>query len=141
MSQPPWLWHRDFVIPSHTELGGAVIHQVLAELQRRQWSERDCFGIHLALDEALINAIKHGNGMDGSKSVYVGCWLSSDRLRVEVRDEGLGFDPAAVPDPTADDRLDIPNGRGIMLMRKFMSRVDFSPCGNCVVMEKCRNGC
>ena len=138
MSNPLWLWEQQYVIPSHPGAGGEVIRRVLAELERCNWPERDRFDVHLAMEEALVNAIKHGNLSDRAKSVYVACRLADALLQIEVRDEGPGFDPLELPNPTDEDRLDLPNGRGVMLMRSFMSRVEYSPRGNCVWMEKCR---
>lgn len=88
------------------------------------------------MEEAIANAVKHGNRLDPSKQIHVTCRLGTSGLYVEVADEGEGFDPSAVPDPTAPDRLEEPSGRGIMLMRSFMDRVEFSPRGNCVKLEK-----
>jgi serine/threonine-protein kinase RsbW len=61
-----------------------------------------------------------------------------DEMRIEVEDEGSGFDPSAVPDCTLEDRLDVPSGRGVMLMRSFMTSVAFNARGNRVTMEKKR---
>ena len=92
----------------------------------------------MPLEEALVNAIKHGNGCDVSKTVHVVCELTKDRLFVQIEDEGPGFDPDNVPDCTGADRLEMPCGRGVLLMRSFMSSVEFRDKGNCVVMTKCR---
>ena len=78
----------------------------------------------------------HGNGCDAGKNVHVVCLLGGDRIRIEITDEGRGFDPSALPDPTCDDHLHAPCGRGVMLMRAFMSRVEFNARGNGVTMEK-----
>jgi serine/threonine-protein kinase RsbW len=96
------------------------------------------FCVQLAMEEALVNAIKHGNREDATKQVRVHCALSAERIRIEISDEGPGFDPTAVPDPTDDSRLEVPCGRGLLLMRSFMSLVEFNAAGNCVVMEKHR---
>ena len=64
--------------------------------------------------------------------------MSPERLWIQIRDEGAGFNPEEVPDPTDPDHLEIPSGRGIMLMRAFMTRVEYNDLGNCVVMEKQR---
>jgi serine/threonine-protein kinase RsbW len=111
----------------------------MEQLGRQRWPERDVFSIRLAVEEALVNAIKHGNQFDTSKRVYVTCSLSPARLRVEIADEGQGFDPNSLPDPTDPENLDMPCGRGIMLMRSFMSRVEFNETGNRVVLEKDRS--
>jgi serine/threonine-protein kinase RsbW len=72
--------------------------------------------------------------------VTVTCWLSQDLFRIEIEDQGEGFDPDAVPDPTSPERLEEPTGRGIMLMRTFMSKVAYNSKGNGVVLEKRRSG-
>jgi serine/threonine-protein kinase RsbW len=87
----------------------------------------------------MINAIKHGNHYDAAKSVEISCEIFADRIRIEIQDQGKGFDLSAVPDPTDPDNLESPCGRGIMLMRSFMSRVEFNENGNRVIMEKERS--
>jgi serine/threonine-protein kinase RsbW len=131
-------WSTSLTLPSLRGAGKPFIGELLAELSRCGWSDQEIFGVHLAVEEALVNAIKHGNRLDESKQVRVCCRLHPDRLWIEITDEGCGFDPQCVPDCTADENLDVPNGRGIMLMRSFMSRVEYSPQGNCVVLEKQR---
>jgi len=103
--------------------------------------EYDIFSIKLALEEALINAIKHGNQMDRAKKVHISYRITSDRFDVTVSDEGRGFDPAEVPDPTAVENLERPSGRGLMLMRHYMTEVRYNPLGNSVTMSKIRYGC
>ena len=73
--------------------------------------------------------------MQGRTSTSFAC-LGGDRIRIEITDEGRGFDPSALPDPTCGDHLHAPCGRGVMLMRAFMSRVEFNARGNAVIMEK-----
>lgn len=97
------------------------------------------FAIRLALDEALSNAIWHGNGQDPAKQVVVEYEVDDHSVAVSVRDQGPGFNPNVVPDPTRDENLEKPNGRGIMLMRAYMSDVRFSDCGNCVTLVKERH--
>ena len=102
------------------------------EVTQGQWEA-------LAVDEALVNAICHGNGHDETKRVRFTSHLSPDRVRVEISDEGAGFDPDSLPDPTAPNRIGCPGGRGVLLMRAFMSRVEFSDHGSRVVLEKDRD--
>lgn len=85
-----------------------------------------------------MNAIKHGNRGDLSKSVRVFCEVSDARTYIEIHDQGVGFDPAAVPDPLAEENLDKASGRGLLLMRQFMSRVEFRDHGRLLVLEKQR---
>ena len=134
----PWLWLYDRVITSDAKLARQVLDELLAQLEAHHWHQRDIFAVHLAAEEALVNAIQHGNRADAHKHVRIACRLSDDLFRIEISDEGRGFDPAVLPDPTCADQLHHPCGRGVMLMRAFMSRVEFNERGNSVVMEKDR---
>lgn len=113
-----------------------LLDELLSRLGENGWPEEDKFGIHLAVEEALMNAIKHGNQRDPEKFVDVKYYLSAEMLRVAITDEGEGFDPNDVPDPTLDENLELPSGRGLMLMRTFMSFVEYNAKGNGVLMEK-----
>ena len=113
--------------------------EIESALHRASFAEHDIFAIKLALEEALVNAIKHGNNLDRSKSVHVNCRICSERFEVQITDEGPGFDPEDVPDPTADENLERPCGRGIMLMRAFMTSIEYNAAGNRVVLEKHRS--
>jgi serine/threonine-protein kinase RsbW len=123
-------------MPSVRGAGKPFVNDLLRELSRHGWSDQDIFGVHLAVEEALVNAIKHGNQLDQNKEVRVCCQLFPERLWLAITAEGSGFAPLCGPDCTAEENLDVPNGRGIMLMRSFMSRVEYSPEGNRVVLEK-----
>lgn len=136
MTEPNWTWLSEQVIPSDSAAASQVIEELLAQLQQDNWDAQEVFGIRLAMDEAMVNAIRHGNGRDENKRVRVACRVSPDRVRVEIADEGPGFDPGQVPDCTHPDFIDRPCGRGIMLMKCFMSRVEYNAVGNAVLMEK-----
>ncbi len=126
-------------IPSDTVAGQEVQERIIAVLESLNYPPRDVFGVRLALEEALINAIKHGNSMDPNKRVTVICQIREESLRIEIEDEGEGFCLSDVPDPTAEANLDRPCGRGIMLMRAFLSVVEYNEMGNKVVLEKIRS--
>ena len=129
------------VIPSDPAEARSIQEQVEQLLQEREAHDHDIFSIRLAMEEALINAIKHGNQMDRSKKVEVSYRLHADRFEVAIVDEGEGFDPTDVPDPTAIENLERPCGRGLMLMRHYMSEVQYNARGNAVTMSKVlRNG-
>jgi serine/threonine-protein kinase RsbW len=89
----------------------------------------------VAVRESVVNAIKHGNRQDEAKRVHVRFTIHDRALEVEVRDEGRGFDPAAVVDPLAPENLLRAYGRGIFFMRQFMDEVthSFPPRGGTVV--------
>ena len=139
MSTECWIWQSEHVIPSETAAAQRVLKEVVDKLRQSGWIQHDVFSVQLAVEEALVNAIKHGNRHDPSKQVRVCCRMSGNVLRIEIADEGNGFDPAAVPDPTDDEHICSPSGRGVMLMRNFMSRVEFNEAGNRVLMEKYRH--
>lgn len=86
----------------------------------------------VGIAEALANAMIYGNGRDPAKRVRVEVELSSAQVSVVVRDEGGGFDPGVVPDPTLPENLENTGGRGIFLIRELMDEVDYTGCGNCV---------
>ena len=138
MTEEHWDWQHEWTIPSRAGASRCVEEEIIHHLEDQHWSARDVFSVRLALEEALVNAIKHGNHFDGTKSVQVACQLSSGRLRIAIADEGDGFEPGDVPDPTDPAFIDRPSGRGIMLMRTFMTRVDFNARGNQVILEKVR---
>lgn len=138
MADAPWLWQLERSIPSDTAAATALLEELLAALRTHGWRPQDVFGIHLAVHEALVNAVLHGNRLDARKQVHVACRLSRETCRVEVADEGRGFDLGRLPDCTTPARLEAPNGRGIPLMRAFMSRVSYDGCGNKVILEKDR---
>jgi len=100
------------------------------------YGEGPAFAIKLALEEGINNAIKHGNGFDASKSVEIAYNMSHQEVAITITDQGCGFDPGAVPDPTTDENLEKPCGRGIMLMRAYMDEVRFNEQGNQVFLLK-----
>ena len=92
------------------------------------------FNLRVALSEALSNAIVYGNGLDPSKSVDVRIEVADRGIAVHVCDQGAGFNPAAVPDPTLPDRLERPDGRGLFLIRQLVDDVSFNDRGNSICM-------
>ena len=138
MAKEHWIWRCDRTIPSDTGAGRAVLRELLGQLQAGHWAENDVFDIHLAAEEALVNAIKHGNRYAPDRRVRIRCRLADKLIRIEITDEGDGFDPSKIPNPTDRDRLETPGGRGVMLMKAFMSRVEYNARGNRVVLEKSR---
>ncbi|MFO0850624.1 MAG: ATP-binding protein [Gemmataceae bacterium] len=130
----------EVVIPSDLAEGRRVQDDIEAALQSAGYGDRDIFAIKLALEEALVNAIKHGNQMDPGKRVSVWYTVAADRFDVKIADEGPGFNPADVPDPTQPENLERPCGRGVFLIRNLMTTVEYLGVGNVVTMSKLRNG-
>ena len=139
MSEHRWSWTTNTTLPSRVGAHLSCMHEILDQLSRLGWQGRDLFGIELALEESLTNAIRHGNKFDESKQVYVECKVSPDRFQISVRDEGAGFEPEDVPDCTAMENLECCGGRGVALIKAFMTRVEYNAAGNCVTMEKARS--
>jgi serine/threonine-protein kinase RsbW len=131
-------WRLAIDLPSERGVTRRVTDGLLEQLGAFGWSPSDVFAIHLAVEEAIVNAIVHGNRLDPAKRVHVECEVSRDLARVAITDEGEGFDPKLVPDCTLDERLECPGGRGVMLMRSFMTRIEYNAKGNAVVLEKTR---
>jgi serine/threonine-protein kinase RsbW len=140
MNDPGLLFPTDVVIRSDPAEARRVQEEIARRLKACQYSEHEVFSIKLAVEEALVNAMKHGNRMDPAKRVRVAYRVSPERFDVLIADEGPGFNPASVPDPTATENLERPGGRGLMLMRHYMNEVSFNACGNSVCMSKLRNG-
>jgi serine/threonine-protein kinase RsbW len=89
------------------------------------FGEDDALNVGIAVREAVINAIRHGNRMEASRKVDVLLRVRPMSITARIRDEGEGFDPAATPDPTAETNLLQTSGRGILLIRAVVDDVDF----------------
>ncbi len=112
----------------------STIDPILPLLGTVGFSEREMFAVRLALEEALVNAIKHGHKSDPSKEVQLRYQLSADCFLVEIEDQGPGFEPQTVPDPLALENLERSSGRGLLLIRHYMTWVRYNARGNCVTM-------
>ncbi|RCS54836.1 ATP-binding protein [Bremerella cremea] len=134
-----WLWSTVETIPSDTGEGQRLIKELLTQLELAEWASHDSFGIHLAAEEAIVNAIKHGNKQDPNKSVHVDIRVGKQEVMIHITDEGPGFNPEAVPDPTLDENLDVPSGRGVMLIKAYMTDVQYNEQGNSVRMTKTKS--
>ena len=107
------------------------VQRTVAEaLAARGYDPDAVFAIRLCLEEALVNGFRHGNRFEPGLVVKFRASIAPRECTFEVEDQGEGFDPGGVPDPTADENLEIPSGRGIMLMRAYMSEVEYLPPGN-----------
>ena len=128
----------EVTIPSDLAEARRIQNLIEEALQASAYSEHDIFSIKLALEEALVNAIKHGNQMDPDKRVVVNYQVTTERFDIRITDEGNGFNPDDVPDPTAPENLERPCGRGLLLIRGFMTEVIYHGRGNSVSMCKVR---
>lgn len=124
-----------FVLRYRREEIEAAEQALLQAIERHGYDRAAVFAIRLALEEALSNAFKHGNKEDAAKVVRLNCDVSESEVAIEVEDQGAGFDPDSVPDPTESENVEIPCGRGLKLMRAFMTEVRIDPPGNRVRMR------
>jgi serine/threonine-protein kinase RsbW len=113
-----------------------VCKWILPKLEANKFSQEDIFAVHLAIEEAFINAIKHGNKMNADKEVKIGYSVSPDKVEISMTDQGSGFDPEAVPDPRLGENLYKSGGRGLLLMQSYMDVVEFNKRGNRVRMVR-----
>ncbi|MBN3041140.1 MAG: ATP-binding protein [Candidatus Omnitrophica bacterium] len=94
------------------------------------------FDIKLALEEALINAVKYGNKSDKEKCVFVKIEATDQELVIEIKDQGQGFDFNNVASPTSQDNLEKLSGRGVFLIKNFMDKVEYFDKGSKIRMVK-----
>lgn len=113
-----------------------VADDIMVQVHQSAYDTDTAFAIKLSLEEALTNAIKHGNANDPSKSITIWHCIRTDCIVLGVADEGRGFSPDEVPDPTADENLERPCGRGLFLIKRYMTLASHNPCGNEVWMLK-----
>jgi serine/threonine-protein kinase RsbW len=100
------------------------------------FTDEALFAIRLTVEEALVNAVRHGNGLDETRVVDVEWTIDDRRFVITITDCGCGFDPADLPDPTAVENLSRPSGRGVMLMKCYMDEVSYNTDGNAVTLTK-----
>ena len=99
-------------------------------------SDEVTFDVKLAVQEAVVNAAEHGNEYDENKSVCICCEATDEAIKVTVVDEGPGFDPCCVPDPTLPENILRESGRGVFLMRSLCDEVCYSDKGTKVTIVK-----
>lgn len=88
--------------------------------------------ILISLTEAVNNAMVHGNQMDDRKKIMVSCNEETDHLELFISDEGSGFDPFNLPDPTSEERIESEGGRGVFLMKQLTHEIHFLNHGRTV---------
>ncbi|MGQ9631136.1 MAG: response regulator [bacterium] len=125
-----------FKFPSDPTLVGGVIYHIINNVEAFGY---EVSNIRLSLDEAITNAIEHGNKLDPQKTVGVRCGIDGERFWARVEDEGDGFRWREIPDPRSMEALFEKRGRGIFLMRYYMDEINFNDKGNVVTMIKYRS--
>jgi serine/threonine-protein kinase RsbW len=126
-------------LPSRLNIIPEFILKVIDKIKPLCLQEEEIFNIKLSLHEALVNAIKHGNKQNPDLAVEVNISVQDNRLVMELRDKGEGFNFENIPDPTKNENLRHPTGRGIFLIRNLMDQVDFFDHGRGIKMIKLLN--
>lgn len=135
---PQVLWERS--IPSSIELKQEVIDGVFAVMREHTLvATDDEHWLALCLDEALVNAILHGNEADETVPVRIQVGLDGDQWIIRIDDQGDGFAADDVPDQDDSENLLLEHGRGIRLMREWLDRLCYYRRGSTIVMAKVRN--
>jgi len=127
---------RSMILENSPSVIMATCEQVVSELKANGFDEDSIFGVHLSLNEALINALNHGNKNDPAREIELDYLITADRIEISVADQGKGFDPDAVPDPRREENLYKGVGRGLLLIRSYMNVVEFNDRGNRVRMVR-----
>lgn len=126
------------VVGSTSSAIRGVCGRILAKLEDEKFSEEDVFAVRLALEEAFLNAVRHGNKMDPCKRIKIEYSVDLNKVEVSITDEGTGFDPDAVPDPRCGANIYKTDGRGLLLIRSYMNVVEFNERGNRLHMVRYR---
>lgn len=129
---------QDTTIPNSTQVElprdrariDSLIERILDLAAEHGFDKGSVFAIRLALEEAITNAFEHGHSRLRDEQVRVEYRIDPAAVDVAVEDRGPGFDPAKLPDPTLEENLAKPSGRGVMLMRAYMTEVRFNSTGN-----------
>ena len=130
-------FHVEALMPSEIKAISPLVDRLMRLIKASRCIVGSEPAVELALREALNNAVIHGNGMDARKLVHVQCRCQlGDGVFIIVTDQGQGFDPNAVPDLSAAEKLEAEHGRGIYLMKSAMDEVSFERGGSEVHMRK-----
>ena len=124
------------VVNSKSSAVVEVCKEILSKLEEHNFDKDDIFAVHLTLEEAFLNAVKHGNKMDPTKKVKIDYSVSSEKVEITITDEGDGFEPESVDDPRFGAGLYEPGGRGLLLMNSYMDIVKYNEEGNSVYMVR-----
>jgi serine/threonine-protein kinase RsbW len=125
-----------FTIPSVPAAIHDVHKRIMDEVERHHYGEQSAFAIRLALEEGLMNAVKHGNKLDASKTVHVEAKVTPKQTEIVIEDQGAGFERKDVPDPCAEENLLKCSGRGLLLMEAYMDKIQYTHGGRRVKMIK-----
>jgi serine/threonine-protein kinase RsbW len=125
-------------IPTDFAAGFEIQQRIIEACEKQGFTPDEIFALKIATEEALVNAIKHGNKLDKAKTVRIEASVTPDWVHVEIEDQGAGFDRMSIPDPLADENIEKPSGRGILLIESYMTEVHWTRGGRRLHMVKRR---
>ena len=126
----------EFVFPSAIGLMHCILDYLMKRVEKVGVINPENSNLFIALDEAFVNAVKHGNKFDANKIVKVSAEVSTKEARFTVEDEGEGFDVNSIPDPTNPENLFKSSGRGVLFIHNIMDEVTYNERGNRLTMVK-----
>ncbi len=115
-----------------------VQHAILGTMESFKYVEEDLFAVRIAIEEAIANAVLHGHQGDQERLIDIEWTITEKEVSMVVCDSGRGYDESSVPDPTADENLTLPSGRGLAMINAFMSDVSISDGGRRIEMARKR---
>ena len=124
------------MMPSQLELVDGFVSSLLKRIPQLNEDKDTLFNIKLALHEAIINAVKHGNKMNRNLPVQVDIKKEEEQVIIQVKDQGDGFDYKNLPDPITPENIEKLNGRGLFLIQNAMDRVEYADGGRIIKMVK-----
>ena len=126
----------EFELPTAISLMHIVLEYLLKRVEKLGVINPDRSNLFVALDEAFVNAVKHGNKYDTHKMVRITAEVSRLEARFTIEDEGEGFDVTGIPDPLDPDNLFKTSGRGVLFIYNIMDEVMYNERGNRLTMVK-----
>lgn len=131
-------WHEkiEFEVPSQISLMHSILDYLMKRVEKSGVINPENSNLFIALDEAFVNAVKHGNKYDATKLVRISAEVSTKEARFTIEDEGEGFNVAEIPDPTDTANLFKTSGRGVLIIHNVMDEVTYNERGNRLTMVK-----
>jgi serine/threonine-protein kinase RsbW len=126
----------EFEVPSALSLMHVVLEYLIKRVEKQGVVKSEQSNLFVALDEAFVNAVKHGNKFDANKLVRIMAEVSKDEARFTIEDEGEGFDVNSIPDPLDPENLFKTSGRGVLFIYNIMDEVMYNERGNRLTMVK-----
>lgn len=126
----------EFVLPSAISLMHIILDYLMKRVEKVGVINPENSNLFIALDEAFVNAVKHGNKFDANKLVKITAEVSTTEARFTIEDEGEGFDVHSIPDPRNPENLFKTSGRGVLFIHNIMDEVAYNERGNRLTMVK-----